>query len=129
MSTPPRPAPAEGELAGWDEKPVRYSTTRYLPVKLRARRVLTADPENLEQAIVDEINDAVAETLGRLGKEGTCRGCGATIWWVKNAAGKSQPYSRQGISHFADCPKAAEFRKKREAQGLRNRRFRQEGEI
>jgi hypothetical protein len=42
-----------------------------------------------------------------------CKGCGATIAWVKTAAGKMMPVDGDGTPHFATCPKAAEFRRGR----------------
>lgn len=41
-----------------------------------------------------------------------CRGCGQQIWMVKLANGKTMPVSQDGVSHFADCPNAAEFRRR-----------------
>ena len=43
--------------------------------------------------------------------EGQCRGCGIDIWWVTHANGKKAPYTKQGLNHFADCPKAKEFKR------------------
>jgi len=68
--------------------------------------------------------------------EGTCRGCGAAILWIRTPQGKRTPIDaavkkiwiavldgdppawtwilRDGHeSHFATCPQAAEFRKGR----------------
>jgi len=42
-----------------------------------------------------------------------CRGCKALIYWIKTAAGKPMPVNADGISHFATCEKAAEFRRKK----------------
>lgn len=54
-------------------------------------------------------------------KTSQCRSCDAEIAWIKTAAGKNMPLSvrsaqkRDGkvymLSHFADCPKAAQHRK------------------
>lgn len=44
-----------------------------------------------------------------------CKACGAPLWFVKHKNGKMAPYTAAGISHFADCPKAAQFKKAREA--------------
>ena len=40
-----------------------------------------------------------------------CRACGAMIYFVRTREGKLNPYTAAGISHFADCPKAAQFQK------------------
>lgn len=41
-----------------------------------------------------------------------CRACNQQIWMVKMANGKTMPVSQDGVSHFADCPNAAEFRRR-----------------
>lgn len=40
-----------------------------------------------------------------------CRGCQAQIFWIKMESGKNMPVDPDGISHFATCVKAAQFRK------------------
>jgi hypothetical protein len=42
-----------------------------------------------------------------------CRGCRALIYWIKTAAGKAMPVNPDGVSHFATCPDAKEFRRKK----------------
>lgn len=42
-----------------------------------------------------------------------CRGCRATIHWWETPNGKLGPYDPDGTSHFASCPKQAEFRRQR----------------
>ena len=48
---------------------------------------------------------------------GSCRGCGAAICWVETPHGKKMPLNRTGVhlweSHFASCPEAEAFRKKK----------------
>jgi hypothetical protein len=44
-----------------------------------------------------------------------CRGCQATIYWVKTLNGKRMPVNADGTSHFSNCPKANEFRKSNSA--------------
>jgi len=41
-----------------------------------------------------------------------CRGCKALIYWIKPKE-KAMPVNADGISHFATCEKAAEFRRKK----------------
>ena len=43
-----------------------------------------------------------------------CNGCEEMIHWIKMPSGKMMPVNHDGTSHFATCPKAAEFRKSRE---------------
>ncbi len=40
-----------------------------------------------------------------------CQGCGQVITWNKTTKGKAAPMNLLGVSHFADCPRANEFRK------------------
>lgn len=47
----------------------------------------------------------------------TCKGCGALIYWAETSAGKRMPLNPDGTSHFANCPKAGDFRKKGEKRG------------
>ena len=43
-----------------------------------------------------------------------CKGCGAAIWWIESVTtGKKMPVNKDGTSHFSNCPKAVEFRRKR----------------
>lgn len=48
-------------------------------------------------------------------KQPTCRGCGKEIRFAKTPRGKHMPVSltedNKYQAHFADCPKADEFRK------------------
>ena len=44
--------------------------------------------------------------------EGKCRHCGKRIWWVTTKSGKPSPSTVDGLSHFADCPGASNFRKR-----------------
>jgi hypothetical protein len=45
-----------------------------------------------------------------------CKGCRKTIFWIPTSTGKMMPVDSDGISHFATCPKARQFR--REVSGL-----------
>ena len=54
-------------------------------------------------------------TLGA--SPGTCKACGAAIWWVKTKNGKNAPFTAAGLNHFADCPKAKNFRKAAKGAG------------
>ena len=46
-----------------------------------------------------------------VGDRGTCKGCGATIWWVITPKGKKMPQDATGGPHWATCPKAKDFKK------------------
>jgi hypothetical protein len=45
-------------------------------------------------------------------KSSACRGCGAFVYWIRTLTGKQMPVDPDGTSHFATCPKAAEFKNK-----------------
>ena len=42
-----------------------------------------------------------------------CRGCNALIYWIRTEKGKAMPVNPDGVSHFATCPDAKEFRRKK----------------
>jgi hypothetical protein len=54
--------------------------------------------------------DRVKAFLKVLSHETACRSCGKAIYWVVTKNGKRAPYTAEGISHFADCPNAAQHR-------------------
>ena len=68
----------------------------------------------LARVIRVEIEEALRGLLELIAGHGTCKGCGAPIYWVKHV-GKVEPvpYSTAGINHFIDCPKREQFRKPR----------------
>lgn len=50
--------------------------------------------------------------LKALGAPAECKRCGQTIYWiVSGKTGKKNPITEEGISHFADCPNAKEFKR------------------
>lgn len=49
--------------------------------------------------------------LHQIGDRANCAGCGKEIWWVTHKNGKAAPYTSEGLNHFADCPKAKDFKK------------------
>lgn len=44
---------------------------------------------------------------------GHCKGCSVAIVWVEHKNGKLVPYTLDGVNHFATCPVAAQFKKKK----------------
>lgn len=54
--------------------------------------------------------ERIKDLVKAVGQEGQCRGCGRKIWWIVTKNGKKAPYTDEGLNHFADCPKANEFR-------------------
>lgn len=59
----------------------------------------------------EEYHSLLGSLLNHCGKPGLCQGCGASIWWLVNKNGRWAPYTRDGLNHFADCPRAEAFRK------------------
>jgi hypothetical protein len=43
----------------------------------------------------------------------TCRGCSARVYWIVTTGGRRMPVNPDGVSHFATCPSAGDFRKKK----------------
>lgn len=67
-------------------------------------------------AVVDEaarLRVNVEKLLDMIGGRGSCRSCGARIWWVGMRSGKLNPFNGDATSHFATCPNADEHRKAR----------------
>ena len=64
---------------------------------------------------VDEINweDRLKRMLVIVGKPGRCKACDLAIYWVTTRRDAMLPYTAEGLPHFAGCPKANEFRKKK----------------
>jgi hypothetical protein len=42
-----------------------------------------------------------------------CRSCDALVLWLESTNGKRAPMNPDGVSHFATCPDADRWRKKR----------------
>ena len=57
-----------------------------------------------------EMRKRMTHLLRQIADEGSCRGCGAIIHWVKHQNGKKVPYTPQGLNHFIDCPNREDFR-------------------
>ena len=72
------------------------------------RRDQEGDIEKLKR-----LQNNVRLLLRQIGEPATCRGCSRPIWWVKHLNGKKAPYTLEGLNHFADCPRAKQFKKGR----------------
>lgn len=60
---------------------------------------------------VNQLRQNLTNILNQVGDPGTCKGCGAALYWVKHKNGKKVPYTESGLNHFVDCPAADRFRK------------------
>lgn len=69
---------------------------------------------NIRGALADAFYGGVAaaaKTMG--GTPETCSRCGAPMWkFLHSKTGNPGVLSREGCSHFADCPEADKFRKR-----------------
>lgn len=54
---------------------------------------------------------AMVALLNNVADVGHCKGCGASIKWVRHRNGKRTPYDISGLNHFVSCPDAKEFKK------------------
>ena len=73
------------------------------------------DPEDcLKHAIrrIEALEERAATLVKAVGEPGKCRGCGAEIFWLTTFRnGKAAPDDATGVTHFATCRSAAQFRK------------------
>jgi hypothetical protein len=58
----------------------------------------------------------IEELVERIGSAGVC-GCGKEIYWLRHRNGVNAPYDRNGVNHFATCPKRGEYRRRAKAHG------------
>lgn len=61
----------------------------------------------------EQLRDNIRKLLGMAcGDPTPCRHCGRPVWWLTMLkSGKKNPFTDDGVSHFADCSGAAGFRK------------------
>jgi hypothetical protein len=69
-------------------------------------------PHLPERDCVEVQREVMARLMKNISDPGECRACRAPICWVKMPGKAPHPYSMTGLSHFADCPNAEQFRKK-----------------
>jgi len=66
-------------------------------------------PETIQAVVA-----GFAKAIGA--KSGECSKCGRGLWWCVTRNGKKQPIDAElGISHFANCTHAQDFRKRQAA--------------
>jgi hypothetical protein len=64
--------------------------------------------------LIERRNKALKLLFKNIGAaESQCRRCGATIYFIGHTNHAVAPYDADGINHFATCPYAKEFRKKK----------------
>lgn len=47
------------------------------------------------------------------GDLGTCRSCAAPVMWATTRSGAKNPINPDGVSHFATCPQASSWRRRK----------------
>ena len=62
-------------------------------------------------ACLDVVKLALARLVAAVGMPGECKGCQASIFWVRHINGKSVPYTTAGENHFINCPNAKDFKR------------------
>jgi hypothetical protein len=69
-------------------------------------------PPQTKELSTDELRKRIVSILNSAAEaKRTCSKCGAPLWFVKaRATGKLQPFTAEGLNHFADCPSAAHFK-------------------
>lgn len=74
------------------------------------------DPEDCPRRAImriETLEKRAASIVQLAGAPGTCKGCGAAIFWLRAfRSGKNVLYDANGVTHFATCPKAGAFRAK-----------------
>jgi hypothetical protein len=68
---------------------------------------------HLERATAAGFDPATIPDGYEVSDLGMCRSCRAPILWLLTPKGHRMPWSLAGVSHFADCPTAAEHRRPR----------------
>ena len=112
---PPFPYAEKGLREGGQEDPnsraVEPSATDE-DFKDGLRRVVSA-----AEVAVKQVRAAYEANIARLMKTigadvGLCLGCNARVYWVTTRKGKKAPFTAAALSHFADCPDAAKYRRR-----------------
>jgi len=61
------------------------------------------------------VNEKISNLLKIIANPSQCRSCHQPIWWVTTKFKKAMPLNNDITPHFASCPDAQKWRKKREA--------------
>lgn len=64
-----------------------------------------------EEECVWVMQRVISQLLLRAGEVAECRGCKATIYWIRTLNGKRIPYDEKGLNHFITCSKSADWRR------------------
>lgn len=69
------------------------------------------DGQSVANMCVIAQQHAMKKLLNLAGTPGVCRGCEASVFWVKHLNGANTPYDPSGLNHFVSCPKVNDFKK------------------
>lgn len=72
-----------------------------------------AMPRDTTNQIIFTMNERIQKLMEIIGNPSTCRGCGDPIWWITTKYKKAMPLNNDLTLHFASCPEARKFRKKK----------------
>lgn len=70
------------------------------------------DAANVAAGELAAINKRVLHLLMQIADVGTCKGCPATIYWVRHKNGVRTPYDADGTNHFVTCPSRDRFKRR-----------------
>ena len=71
---------------------------------------LQTDPEHWTYSMAGR---NLIRLLRMKGSFGRCNGCRKPVIWVKTKNARWCPYTATGLAHWADCPKAKDFKRKK----------------
>lgn len=69
-------------------------------------------PHVPDRECVEVQREVMARLMKQISDPGECRACHAPICWVKMPGKAPHPYDATGLSHFATCEAADQFRRK-----------------
>jgi len=70
-------------------------------------------PINALREELEAVRGRLRALIRQVGEPAMCQGCEANIYFVRHLNGRNAPYDADGVNHFATCPKAENFRRKR----------------
>ncbi len=92
----------------------RREAWRELEQRERERKMTTETKAPSGYDLGSVARARVGKMLDVISKEKRpCRLCQRTIWMLETKTGKAAPYDDDAVNHFASCPHANEFRKKK----------------
>lgn len=72
--------------------------------------VILMDPDGVIHWMRCTPQSRLDRVLNTLGSAGNCKSCGAPVLWITSKNGKSTFWNKNGVSHWATCPNAAQHK-------------------